>query len=447
MRMASPSAERLAEAIGAASVRDLERLSGGASRETWRFDAVAADGSVRPLILRRDPPGRPSAPGMMTCEAAAARACSAAGLRVPEVLVDSESPSPWDTAGYVMQRVPGETLARRILRDDEYEVARTRLAAQCGEFLRGLHAIPTAAVPGLPARDPLQQMRETLPLVGTATPTMELAFRWLEANRPPPREPVIVHGDFRLGNLIVDAEGLAAVLDWELLHVGDPVEDLGWLCTKAWRFGEALPVGGFATREALLDAYGGGVTLEELHWWEVLSSLKWSIGCMGQGAAHLGGFVRSVELAAVGRRVCEQEWDVLLLLCPDATERHRVPPAPEAADGDDLHGRPTQVELAEAVEEFLRDEVMPGTSGRLSFMARVAANVVAMVGREAALGPAQAERRTSELRAAGVGSEAELASAIAAGSFDDRLDELHELLASGVADKLAVANPKYLANP
>ncbi|MBV9953556.1 MAG: phosphotransferase family protein [Acidimicrobiia bacterium] len=447
MRMASPSAERLAEAIGAASVRDLERLTGGASRETWRFDAVGADGSVRPLILRRDPPGRPSAPGMMTCEAAAARACSAEGLPVPEVLVDAESPSPWETAGYVMQRVPGETLARRILRDEQYDAARGRLAEQCGAFLRGLHAIPVAAVPGLPARDPLQQMRETLPLVGTATPTMELAFRWLEANRPAAREAVIVHGDFRLGNLIVDADGLAAVLDWELLHVGDPVEDLGWLCTKAWRFGEALPVGGFATREELLAAYGGGVTLEELHWWEVLSSLKWSIGCMGQGAAHLGGFVRSVELAAVGRRVCEQEWDVLLLLCPDATERHRVPPAPQPAGGDDLHGRPTQAELAEAVEEFLRDEVMPGTSGRLSFMARVAANVVAMIGREATLGPAQAERRAGELRVAGVGSEAELAAAIAAGSFDDRLDELHELLASGVSAKLAVANPKYLANP
>jgi hypothetical protein len=168
---------------------------------------------------------------------------------------------------------------------------------------------------------------------------------------------------------------------------------------------------------------------------------------MGQGAAHLNGFVRSVELAAVGRRVCEQEWDVLLLLCPDATDRRRVPPAPEPGSGEDLHGRPTQAELVEAVEEFLRDEVMPGTSGRLSFLARVAANVVAMIGREAALGPAQAERRASELRAAGVGSEAELASAIAAGTFDDRLGELHELLASGVSAKLAVANPKYLTNP
>jgi len=445
--MANPSAAGLAEALRVASVRDLERMSGGASRETWQFDAVAADGSAQPLILRRDPPGRPSAPGMMTCEAAAARACSVAGLRVPAILVDSEAPSPWETAGYVMQRVPGETLARRILRDDEYAAARGKLAAQCGEFLRGLHAIPTSAVPGLPARDPLQQMRDTLPLVGTATPTMELAFRWLEANRPPAREPVIVHGDFRLGNLIVDADGLAAVLDWELLHIGDPVEDLGWLCTKAWRFGEALPVGGFATREELLDAYGGDVTLAELHWWEVLSSLKWSIGCMGQGAAHLGGFVRSVELAAVGRRVCEQEWDVLLLLCPDATERHRVPPAPEPVDADGLHGRPTQAELIEAVEEFLRDEVMSATSGRLSFMARVAANVVAMIGREAALGPAQTERRAAELSAAGLGSEADLAAAIGAGEFDDRPGDLHELLASGVAAKLAVANPRYLANP
>jgi aminoglycoside phosphotransferase (APT) family kinase protein len=313
---------------------------------------------------------------MMTAEATAARVCSEAGLRVPGVLVSSEAPSPWETAGYVMRRIEGETLARRILRDDEYAHAREVLVQQCGEFLRGLHSLPVDSVPGLEAADPVAVLRRNLSLAGEATPTMELAFRWLEANRPPTREHVIVHGDFRLGNLIVDRDGLAAVLDWELLHIGNPVEDLGWLCTKAWRFGAALPVGGFATREALLEAYGGDVTLDELRWWEVLGTLKWAIGCMGQGAVHLRNQVRSVELAAIGRRVCEQEWDLLLLLCPEVAERHRSTTGTVAAPSA-LHGRPTAAELAEALEEFLRDEVMPGTTGRLSFQARVAANVAA----------------------------------------------------------------------
>ena len=443
----------LAAALGSEQVRGLERLSGGASRETWRFDALGPDGTIDRLVLRRDPPGRPSEPGTMTREAAAIRACSAAGLRVPDVLLDREAPSPWETAGIVMRRVEGETLARRILRDDRYAAARATLARDCGRFLAGLHALPPAAVPGLATVDPLVRCRETLALVGQATPTMEHAFRWLEAHRPPERPAVIVHGDFRLGNLVVDEAGLVAVLDWELLHAGNPVEDLGWLCVKAWRFGTAPPVGGFATREQLLAAYAsaGGVDVgpDELHWWEVLGTLKWAVGCMGQGAAHLAGAVRSVELAAVGRRVCEQEWDLLLLLCPEAAARYRdatVELSPPAG-GEGLHGRPTQGELLEAVVEFLREEVAPGTAGRLSFLSRVAANVVAMVGREEALGPAQADRRARELAAVGVGSEAELATAVAAGRFDETAAELRDVLASGVAARLAVANPRYLTDP
>ena len=444
----------LAAALGSRQVRGLERLSGGASRETWRFDAVAPDGTIDRLVLRRDPPGRPSQPGTMTREAAAIRACSAAGLRVPDVLVDSEAPSPWETAGIVMRRVEGETLARRILRDDRYAAARATLAGDCGRFLAGLHALPPAAVPGLAAVDPLVRCRETLALVGQATPTMELAFRWLEAHRPPDRPAVIVHGDFRLGNLVVDEAGLVAVLDWELLHAGNPVEDLGWLCTKAWRFGTAPPVGGFATREQLLAAYasagGADVGPDELQWWEVLGTLKWAVGCMGQGAAHLTGAARSVELAAVGRRVCEQEWDLLLLLCPEAAARHRDAtnePSPPAGEGEGLHGRPTQGELLEAVAEFLREEVAPATAGRLAFLSRVAANVVEMVGREAVLGPAQADRRAQDLAAVGVASEAELATAVAAGRFDETEAELWDVLASGAAAKLAVANPRYLTDP
>jgi aminoglycoside phosphotransferase (APT) family kinase protein len=133
---------------------------------------------------------------------------------------------------------------------------------------------------------------------------------------------VVVHGDFRNGNLIVGRDGIRAVLDWELAHLGDPMEDLGWLCVKSWRFGQPLPVGGFGAYAQLLDAYerasGRPVDRVALRWWETLGTLKWGIMCIMQAATHTSGAVRSVELAAIGRRVCEQEWDLLALVAPGA---------------------------------------------------------------------------------------------------------------------------------
>jgi hypothetical protein len=226
----------------------------------------------------------------------------------------------------------------------------------------------------------------------------------------------VVHGDFRLGNLIVGPEGLRAVLDWELTHAGNPAEDLGWLCVKAWRFGVEPPVAGMGSREELLAAYraagGAGISLAELRWWEILGTLRWGVICLTQAFAHLSGAQRSVELAAIGRRVCEQEWDLLLLLDPDAAAAaaaERPRPSGAAAPSPAPYGRPTASELLEAVREYLTGSVMPGTSGQLAFHARVAANALAIVARELELG------------------------AFPAGSD----------LAGAVAARLAVANPKY----
>lgn len=436
--LAQQLATALAGPLGEVAVTGLRRLSGGASRETWSFDAVAADGTKHELILRRDPPGRPGEEGAMGREARSIAAASAAGLAVPEVLIADDGTSRWGAAGLVMRRVPGETLAPHILRDDEFAGARRALVRQCGEFLAGLHGLGPDAVDGLATIDPLDGVRERLATtaeIGTSA-TFELALDWLERHRPEPRPVTLLHGDFRLGNLIVDADGLRAVLDWELVHVGEPGDDLGWICTKAWRFGSPLPVAGVGERHELLAAYrdAGGVDidLDELHWWEVLNTLKWGSMCRLMTSAHLGGAERSIELAAIGRRVCEQEWDLLLLLAPEAATVARaaqteaggdVPPgdvAPgDAAPGDVApggHGRPTSAELVEALEEFLRGDVMAATTDRVNFHARVAANVAAMVRRELELGPPP--------------------------PVDDPTDL--DALARHVAHKVAVANPKHL---
>ena len=399
-------------------VEDLKRLSGGASRETWSFRAGG-----RELILRRDPPGRPGVPGAMRREADSMRACAKAGLLVPEVLVDDPDGSHLGTAGLVMGCVPGETLARRILRDDEFAGARTKLVEQLGTFLAGLHAVDPADVPGLDEVDELERYWQSYEAVPDRSPTYEKAQEWLVANRPARTATTIVHGDLRMGNVIVDPSGLAAVIDWELVHVGDPVEDLAWLCVKAWRFGMPLEVGGVGTVDQLIGAYeaagGQAVDRDAFHWWLVQKTLQWGIGCMGQAWVHLSGVVRSHELAAIGRRVAEQEWDLIELLAPDEWQRAKAAPRPEPVDDDSsLHPRPTAREILDAVRAYLTDDVMPQTSGRLSFHARVAANMVAIVERELALPPP---------------------------AWDGSTDWAS--LAGAVRDRLAVANPKHLDGP
>jgi len=402
-----------------ARVEDPRRLPGGASKETWSFDAVAPDGTRTELILRRDPPARPSEPASVHREAAAISLAHGAGLPVPEMLFSSDGAG-LGTAGMVMRRVPGETIARKILRDEQYERARDVLVRQLAQFAAGLHAIEP---PDFPQPDPLAALREQLDAFGVTGQHSEafgLALDWLTANPPPNREPVLLHGDFRLGNLIVGPEGLRAVLDWELTHLGNPAEDLGWLCVKAWRFGAAAPVAGVGSREELLAAYreagGADIGLDELRWWETLGTLRWGIICMSQAWAHLSGAYRSVELAAIGRRVAEQEWDLLLLLQPEeaAAAAARRPHA-AGAPGPAPYGRPTAGELLDAVREYLTGQVMPATSGQLAFHARVAANALAIVARELELGP-----------------EITLAD---------------PTLADRVAARLAVANPRYFGSP
>jgi aminoglycoside phosphotransferase (APT) family kinase protein len=247
------------------------------------------------------------------------RAASAAGVPVPEPRFTLED-------GFVMDLVEGETIPRRILREERFARARQRMAAQCGEILARIHTIPAGSAPALPRPEPgehparaeLARFRTLLDRYPGPHPTFELAFRRLSERVPAAREPALVHGDFRHGNFIVGPDGIRAVLDWELAHVGDPMEDLGWLCVKSWRFGKNdSPVGGFGTREELFAAYeraGGKLDRDAVAWWEVFGNLRWGIICVIQAFTHIEGHVRSVELAAIGRRVAETEWDLLELI-------------------------------------------------------------------------------------------------------------------------------------
>ena len=238
-------------------------------------------------------------------------------MPVPEIVHVLE-PGDQIGDGYVMQRIEGESIARRILRDDEFAHARAVLARQCGEAAARIHGISRGALPVLrewPAATLLAESRALYDSFGDPHPVFEWALRWLEERLPEPGEQRLVHGDFRHGNIMVGADGLRAVLDWESAHLGDPMEDLGFICVPSWRFGAEPPVGGFGQREELFAGYeaagGGKVDPEHVRWWEIFGSLRWGILCKVQGFSHLDGHIRSVERAAIGRRTSETEADLL----------------------------------------------------------------------------------------------------------------------------------------
>jgi aminoglycoside phosphotransferase (APT) family kinase protein len=419
----------LADRLGG-DVTDLQRLLGGASRETWSF---RLDG--RRLVLRRDPPGAPRA-GAMHREGALLRAAGVAGVPVPEV-VDGGSDF------LVLAWLDGETIARRILRDDRFSAARPRLTQQCAQALAGLHrGVHPGDLPDLPEElDVLATLRDTIDRLGEPHPALELGIRRLEATRPASTGPAVVHGDFRLGNWMIDDGGLVGVLDWELAHAGDVVEDLAWMCVRSWRFGSPLPVAGVGQREELLAAYAaaGGISVDAptLRWWETYGTVRWGVICVQQAAAHLSGAVRSVELAAIGRRVGEVELDLLELLEPTAVAAAVGRPAPAVAFAGP-HDRPTSDELLEAVQEWIGGLPL---EGRDAFLVRVVNRALDVARREAQLGPALAVAHRSRLEGLGVTSDGELAAAIRAGR--DGADVV-EALCAAVVDKLRVADPRQL---
>ena len=305
-----------------AVIEDLRPLSGGASAETWHFDAVCGP-ARHELILRLSPPGGKKDPHRLdrSTEAKVLKAVQQCGVCVPPicfVLDEDDEIGP----GYAMGRIEGETLARKILRDDEYGEARDIMARQCGRILAKIHAVDTGLLPPLqeqPVDKAVELLCAFLDLSGEKQPVFEYALNWLQENFPAQTRPSLVHGDFRNGNFIVGPEGIRAVLDWELAHFGDPMEDLGWICVNSWRFGHIdQPVGGFGSREDLFAGYeeAGGVPVnpEAVHFWEVYGTLKWGIICIMQAYTHLMGLKRSVELAAIGRRTSETQIDLLRLL-------------------------------------------------------------------------------------------------------------------------------------
>lgn len=311
--------------LSGARVEGLSRLTGGANQQMWSLEAVSEHERV-PMILRQASTWNQHAEGVMQLDDEARLVIRAGegGVPVPRV---HEILRPEDglSTGYLMARLEGETLPPKILKGDRYSLARKVLARQCGEVLAGIHRLDvgdlTFLQPATPA-DVVADLYREYQGYGESRPVFEMAFKWLREHLPEvPDKLALVHGDFRHGNLMVNEQGLAAVLDWELGFLGDPMADLGWICVNSWRFGNIdLPVGGFGSREQLFDGYeaasGQRPDPDRVRFWEILGTLRWGVMCQGMAASFVAGQDTSPERGAIGRRASETEVDLLRELVP-----------------------------------------------------------------------------------------------------------------------------------
>ena len=312
MRAAAPPwLDELEGRLGG-GVEKARLVPGGASKEAWAVD-VRRDDGISEVIVRRAAGGVIHADTLaLEHEFRVLEAAYAAGVKVPRPVAYLGSVG--GREAFAMERVSGETIGRRIVRAPP-----AQLPLQMAEELAKIHAIARDAVPFLPHGDPVARMRAELDTVGEPHPAIELGLTWVEERLGRDREPVVCHGDWRIGNLVVTEAGLTHVLDWEFAHVGDPAEDVAWPLVRAWRFGaDHLRLGGVGEVEPYLERYteltGRAISLDELAVWEVLGNAKWAIGALTQSRRHLSGQERSVELAVLGRVAAEMEYELLDLI-------------------------------------------------------------------------------------------------------------------------------------
>ena len=312
--------DKLADASIEGEIINLEPLTGGASKEIWKFE-VSANGQSNRYILRRGSGVEGPLAIKTSDEAKIQMTVRTLGAQVPEIVAVSTLDEELGDA-YIMKFVDGESIARKILRDEEYKRALPNLAFECGQSIAKIHQADINEFPFLPSKPVFEQINDlyqTYEAFNQPSPVFEYTYLWLLEQNFGEKNDALVHGDFRLGNIIVDKDGLKSVIDWELAHIGNPLQDLGWICGNSWRFGNTdKVVGGFGDLADLLKGYNSisnyQVGENMVKAWQVFGTFRWGVICLIQASAHLTGSVNSVEKAAIGRRVSETEIDIVDLL-------------------------------------------------------------------------------------------------------------------------------------
>ena len=406
--------------------------------------------------MRRAPGGEhveitPLHPGL-DVEALLMQSARAAGIPEPEIFhVFTREDGLGD--GFIMEWLEGETLGGRIVRSPEFEKVRPELARECGRILARIHAIDLDKT-GLrqrlweiPPAEFVEQTWERYRLLETPQPMIDYSARWLMEHLPEDYEITLVHNDFRNGNFMLSPSGLVAVLDWEVAHIGDPMRDLGWICTNSWRFGSDKPVGGFGEYEGLFQGYeevsGKSVNPDHVRFWEVFGSFWWSVGCLGMVEHYRTGPDKTVERPAIGRRSSEGQVDCVNLLIPGPVT------LVEATRGFTSLDMPGTDELLTSVRDFLRNDVMAATRDRVSFLSRVAANSLDMVLRELTLGPVHQGQELARLQVLYQSDEGldslrwRLVNDLRGGETSLDEEALQNHLRQTVVNQVAIDQPKY----
>ncbi|MFN3817698.1 phosphotransferase family protein [Blastomonas sp.] len=274
------------------SVSNLHRLPLGASRETFRFDLSYTDSAGRHedrLILRRDPPAS-NVDSDRQHEFNAYRAIHSHGIPVPRMILLEEDPAYFDGAISLAEDLRGYHNSEYQLQQPEWAGRLPHIAQEMWSCMGRLAAVPVDRldlgfmVPSTPETTAMQELdywEATLDRndVGPE-PITRAAIRWLRRNPPPPAQKLaMVHGDFRAGNFLYDDSGtLIAVLDWEMAHIGDPLEDLAWSMARVFSFGKDDRRSGIAPREDAIRIWEKASGLiadpDALHWWELMMCIK-----------------------------------------------------------------------------------------------------------------------------------------------------------------------------
>lgn len=457
------------EVPGCSELVSVEQLSGGASQETYRLTITQDDSPVR-LALRRAPRGEAGEPTEehpgLEVEAELIMLARSQGVPEPEifyVLQDKDGLGD----GIIMEWLVGEALGSRIVRSPDLAEVRPKLAYECGEILGRIHQLelPETLRGRLTEVSPERFITLTWELYqsfNTPQPMIDYTARWLLENLPPAVEPRLVHNDFRNGNLMIDDNGVRAVLDWELAHLGDPMRDLGWLCVRSWRFGNhQKAVGGFGDQADLFAGYesvtGTPVNAEHVKFWEIFGSFWWAVHCLTMAETYRTGLSKSVERPGIARRSSECQVDCANLIfgsgqVPRSALATESASAVEPGEPDEM---PTITELLESVAAFLRTDVMGATEGRTKFLSRVAANSLDIAIRDLDLGPQNRANEQERIRALTLSPTREnanldltalrwkLARALRSESITLDHPGLAAHLRVSTANQLAVDQPKY----
>jgi len=438
---------------GNETVSDLKRLTGGASAATWSFSY-----GNRALVLRQrandstdESEDLPNLEAVsLKTEAALMTLAAKHGVRTPHIHGDTSPDSPLGEA-VLMDNVQGEALPQKLFKDPKYERALKGLIEECAVSLARIHGMSYDSLQhDMETRTPQQALTTLADQFKTfeqSSAVLASAFNWMEDNCPAPEEPVLLHGDFRMGNLLIDKNGLSAVLDWELSYIGDPLADISFFCAPPWRFGRyKKQAGGVGKMADLISIYEASsdrkVDTQRLLWWRMHASVNWCLICMFMAGMWRTGADRELERIVIGTRVSESEVDVLLLFDEIYDFHDKLDLAYLRTKTDSGKGETKPEELTQALSEWLTQDIIPNASGREGFKARVARNAIGMLQRQSQTGSLFSKAQDERLSKLDV-SSADLPAKLLSGAMNIQSDALRGHLKLSTLEQLSIDQPKY----